>query len=94
MALGPLDEATRRRLNLSPDLHGVVVEGVDPSSDAGQKQLRRGDVIVQAGGRPVTSAADVASAVDAAKKAGRAGVLVGVRRGERTTFLPLKIVAG
>jgi serine protease Do len=94
MALGPLDEATRRRLNLPPEVHGVVVEGVDPNSDAGQKQLRRGDVIVQAGGRPVTSAADVASAVDVAKKAGRAGVLVGVHRGGRTTFLPLKIVAG
>ena len=91
MALGPLDEAMRRRLNLPPDVHGVVVEGVDPSSDAGQKQLRRGDVIVQAGGRPVNSAADVAAAVDGAKKAGHTGVLLGVWRGGRTTFLALKI---
>jgi serine protease Do len=66
MALGPLDEPTRRRLNAPADLHGVVVESIDQSSDAGQKGLHRGDVIVQAGGRPVSAAADVAAAVDSA----------------------------
>jgi serine protease Do len=90
MALGNLDEATRRRLNLPTDLHGVIVEGIDRSSDAGQKGLQRGDVIVQAGGKSVNNASDVASAVDVAKKAGRNNVLVGVFRNGRTTFLPLK----
>jgi len=94
MALGPLDEATRRRLNAPPELKGVLVEKVEQASDAGQKGLRPGDVIVQAGGRPVNSAADVAAAVEVAKKANRTGVLVGVFRQGRTTFLPLKLVAG
>jgi serine protease Do len=91
MALGPLDEATRRRLNAPPELHGVVVEAVEQSSDAGQKGLRRGDIIVQAGGRPVASAADVAAAVVGAKNARHTGVLLGVWRASRTTFLALKI---
>ena len=91
MALGPLDEATRRRLNAPETLHGVLVESVDQTSDAGQKGLRRGDVIVQAGGKPVTSAADVAAAVDSARKAGRTGILMGIFRQGRTTFLPLKV---
>ena len=94
MALGPLDEAMRRRLNAPPELRGVVVESIDQTSDAGQKGLRRGDVIVQAGGHPVASAAEVAAAVDAAKKAGRAGVALGVFRQGRMTFLALKIAAG
>jgi serine protease Do len=94
MALGPLDEATRRRLNAPADVHGVVVEGVEATSDAGQKGLRRGDIIVQAGGRPVNAAADVAAAVDGAKKAGHTGVLLGVLRQGRTTFLALKLAAG
>lgn len=93
MALAPLDEATRRRINAPTDMKGVLVEKVEQASDAGQKGLRPGDVIVQAGGHPVTSAADVAAAVDAAKKAGRTGVLVGIFRQGRTTFLPLKLVA-
>jgi serine protease Do len=91
MSLGPLDEATRRRLNAPADMHGVLVETIEATSDAGQKGLHRGDVIVQAGGKPVMSAADVAAAVDVAKKAGRANVLLGVFRAGRTTFLPIKI---
>src|SRR5579859_6560441 len=91
MALGPLDEAMRRRLNAPPELKGVVVESIDQSSDAGQKGLHRGDVIVQAGGFPVATAADVSAAVEAAKKAGRTGVSLGVFRQGRTTFLAVKI---
>jgi serine protease Do len=91
MALGALDECTRRRLNAPADLHGVLVEGVEQGSDAGENGLRRGDVIVQAGGRSVAGASDVASAVDAAKKAGRSNVLLGVFRNGRTTFLPIKV---
>jgi serine protease Do len=91
LALAPLDDAARRRLNLPGDLRGAVVEGVDQTSDAGQKGLRRGDVIVRAGDRPVAGAADLAAVVDAARKAGRGSVLVGVYRGGRTLFLPLKV---
>ncbi|HEX4098376.1 MAG TPA: PDZ domain-containing protein, partial [Caulobacteraceae bacterium] len=91
MALGALDETTRRHINAPPELKGVVIEGVDQSSDAGQKGLHRGDVIVQAGGHPVTTAAEVASAVESAKKAGRSGVLLGIFRQGRTTFLPIKV---
>jgi serine protease Do len=91
MALGPLDETTRRRINGPPELKGVVVETIDQNSDAGQKGLHRGDVIVQANGHPVTTAADVTAAVDAAKKAGRTSVLLGIFRQGRTTFLPIKI---
>jgi serine protease Do len=53
--------------------------------------MRRGDVITLANSRPVTSSADLAAVVDAAKKAGRTSVLVGVYRNGRTAFLPLKI---
>jgi serine protease Do len=91
LSLVPLDEAARRSLNLPPEVRGVVVGSVDQNSDAGQKGLRRGDVIVRAGDRPVISASDLASVVDAARKAGRTSVLVGVYRAGRTTFLPLKV---
>ena len=91
LSLAPLDEETRRALNLPADVRGAVVRGVEQSSDAGQKGLRRGDVIVRAGDRPVATAADLAAVVEAAKKAGRASVLVGVYRGGRMTLLPIKI---
>jgi serine protease Do len=64
---------------------------VDQDSDAGEKGLRRGDVITRAGNRAVTAPSDLVAEVDAAKKAGRASVLVGVYRNGRTSFLPLKV---
>jgi len=91
MSLGALDDTTRDRLNLPDGVRGALVEGVDQSSDAGTKGLRRGDVITLANGRALTAPADFAAVVDAAKKAGRSSVLVGVWRNGRTNFLPLKV---
>ena len=91
LSLMPLDDAVRRGLNLPPEVRGVVVGAVVQTSDAGLKGLRRGDVIVRVGNRPVLAASDLAAEVDAARKAGRTSVLVGVYRAGRTTFLPLKI---
>jgi serine protease Do len=67
------------------------VEQVDLSSDAGTKGVRRGDVITRTNDRTVAVPADVAAAVDAAKKAGRSNVVVWVYRNGRTAFLPLKV---
>lgn len=58
---------------------GVVVAGVDPSSDAGQK-LQRGDIISSVNRVPVKSPADVEAQVRAAKAAGRTTVVVYVTR--------------
>jgi serine protease Do len=91
MSLGALDDTTRNRLSLPEGVRGALVEGVDQSSDAGTKGLRRGDVITLANGRALSAPADFAAVVDAAKKAGRSSVLVGVWRNGRTNFLPLKV---
>ena len=91
MSLGPLDQSTRDRLNLPADVRGALVENVDQSSDAGTKGLKRGDVITRANDRAVAAPADLAAVVEAAKKAGRTSVLVGVYRNGRTAFLPLKV---
>ena len=91
LALAPLDEASRRRLNLDPGFKGLLIASVDQSSDAAQRGLRKDDILVQANGEPVTTAAEFSAAVTTAKKAGRQSILVGVHRGGRTSFLPLKI---
>jgi serine protease Do len=70
----------------------VVITAVDPSTDAGQKGLRRGDVIMQANGAPTLSEADLGKAATAAKAAGRNAVLLQVlRRGNPATFLPIRL---
>jgi serine protease Do len=68
-----------------------VIANVDASSDAAQKGVRKDDILVRAGDRDVNAATDLSAVVDAAKKAGRQSVLVGIYRGGRTIFLPLKV---
>jgi serine protease Do len=48
----------RDQLGLPPNVRGVVITEVDPSSPAGQKGLQQGDVIDSINRHPVNSAAD------------------------------------
>ncbi|HEY7853415.1 MAG TPA: PDZ domain-containing protein, partial [Caulobacteraceae bacterium] len=91
MNLTPINPASRQEFNLSATAHGVVVEGVKGSSDASDKGLQRGDVIVRAGDREVANAGDVAAAVNEWKKAGRKSIPLAITRGGRTLFVPVKI---
>ena len=91
MSLGAIDPQAREQLNIPAEVRGALVQNVDQASDAGQKGLRRGDVITRANDRAVATPADLAAVVDAAKKAGRVSVLVGVYRNGRTSFLPIKV---
>jgi serine protease Do len=88
MALAPIDAATKSRLNVE---QGVLVETVRADSDAAEQGVRRGSVIVSVNTRKVATAAEVAAAVDAAKKAGRPTVLMGFAVGGSTQFVPVKI---
>ncbi|MEO8813349.1 MAG: Do family serine endopeptidase [Caulobacteraceae bacterium] len=91
MSLTPIDPATRQQYSIGAATRGVLVQGVKGSSDAGDKGLRRGDVIVRAGDREVASAGDVSAAVREWKKAGRTSIPLAVTRGNVTLFVPIKI---
>ena len=70
---------------------GLVVTGLDPSGSAAQKGLRRGDVIVEAGGQAVNARGELAAVFDAARKEGRRSVLLRVKSAEGTRFVALGI---
>ncbi len=91
MSLTPIDPQSRQQYNIGSAVHGVLVQGVKSASDAGDKGLRRGDVIVRAGDREVASAGDVAAAVGDWKKAGRTSIPLEVTRGGVSLFVPIKI---
>lgn len=61
----------RTRYNLGVSQSGLVVTAVSPSSDAAEKGLRSGDLILQAGGRNVRTTQELDAAVEAARSAGR-----------------------
>jgi serine protease Do len=82
LALEPLTPATAQRLNIrDANVRGLVVGTVDPNSDAGQKGVQVGDVILSINQQPTVTPEAAASAVEAARRAGRNTVLLLVKRG-------------
>jgi serine protease Do len=66
---------------------GVVISEVDPNSDAAQKGLREGDVILKAAGQNVTSPQDVVNAVKKTKDEGLSAVMFHIKKGGEQTVL-------
>jgi serine protease Do len=94
MRLAPLSPSLRQQLNLSERVHGVVVAGVNRNSDAADKGLQPGDVIVKAGDRAVTQPSDMTAAVADARADKRPSVPLLISRGGHTLFVPVKVGLG
>jgi serine protease Do len=82
LSLQSLNEQIIRALNLPATTRGVVITSINPNSDAAEKGIRRGDVILSINRQAVTSPAQVQAAVDSARRAGRSSVLLLVKRGQ------------
>lgn len=71
-----------RSMNITDtNTRGVVVSSVDPSSDAADKGFQPRDIILSINQRPTRTPEEVASAVEAARSAGRGSVLLLRKRG-------------
>jgi serine protease Do len=67
------------------------VVNVDAASEAAAKGLSRGDIIVEAGQRPVTSLKDLNDRIEEAKAGGRKSMLLLVRRDGDPRFVALSV---
>ena len=73
---------------------GVAIADVDPNGVAADHGLQAGDVILEAGGKPVTRPGEVAKAFESAKADGHKSVLLRVKSGDSVRFLALPAQAG
>ena len=73
------------------DSEGVAIVEVDPEGPAAEKGVQVGDVILEVGGKPVTTVADVKAGADAAKAEGRKAVLLRLKSGDAVRFLALPV---
>src|SRR3954453_19735389 len=80
--LAALSKDLRGKYKIKDSVKGVVITGVDGTSDAAEKRLSAGDVIVEVAQEAVTNAADVKKRVDQLKKDGRKSVLLMVANGD------------
>jgi len=95
LTLQPLTATVARQLGVPATVHGLVVSAVDPSSDAAESGLQRGDVILSINQQPVATTAQAAAIVAAAQKAGRPTVLLLVQRGSQPgRFVGVKLNNG
>ncbi len=76
LSLVPLTDEIRSKFGFDPKVKGVLVTEIDPDSPAASKNIRVGDVILEAQQEPVATASDIESAIDKVKKSGGKTVLL------------------
>ena len=74
--LATLSKDLRSRYKIKDSVKGVIITNVDGSSDAAEKRLSPGEVIVEVAQEAVANAADVKKRVDQLKKDGKKSVLL------------------
>jgi len=70
---------------------GVVVTGVEPNSAAAEHGFQRGDVILEVGGKAVSTPAEVRKDINDYRASGKRRVLVRMRSGDQTRFVILPV---
>jgi serine protease Do len=74
--LATLSKDLRTRYKVKDSVKGVIITSVDGSSDAAEKRLSAGEVIVEVAQEAVSNAGDVKKRVDLLKKDGKKSVLL------------------
>ena len=95
LSLTSITPEMRERFGLGADTQGVLIIDVEEATDAAQRGIQAGDVILEVGNQQVTSAEDVAQLVAAARDESRSSVRLLLRTrdgGER--FVALSIEQG
>jgi serine protease Do len=76
LTVTPLTDELRTQLGFDKKVAGLLVTGIDPESPVAGKNLKLGDVIVEAQQSQVATVADLNAAIDKVKKAGGRQVLM------------------
>jgi serine protease Do len=74
--LATLSKDLRSRYKVKDSVKGVIITNVDGTSDAAEKRLSPGEVIVEVAQEAVSNAADVKKRVDQLKKDGKKSILL------------------
>jgi serine protease Do len=81
----------RTRLQLAPDRHGLIVQSLIAAGWAALAGLRNDDLLLEAGGKPLTDVASFREARDAALHGNAERWLLRIERNGRTSFIELDL---
>ena len=91
VSLRPLDRADREDLDIDSSESGMVIQSVESDSPFQELRVTPGMVILDVNGKPLNTVEDLEDAIRAAKAQGRDKVLMAIRSGQRTLFVPVDI---
>lgn len=94
LTLRTLEPTQAEALGLPDGTAGALIAQVDPGSEAADKGLREGDVILSVNQAPVESAQDVVAGVEAAKEKHRDAALLMIARGDSRSFVAVPFHVG
>ena len=93
LKLATITPDLRQQFEIGADVKGVVIQEVQGTGAAADKNVRSGDVIVEMNQQEVTAPADVAAAIKKAHEDGKKSVLALVDRQGDLRFVPLPLAA-
>jgi serine protease Do len=94
MTMSSMTPELRDKYKIDEKVKGAVITEVAQDGAAAEKGLEPGDVVLEAGGKPVEGASDVSAATEAAQMAGKSSVLILAAKAGKageTRFIALKI---
>jgi len=91
LVVTPLTDAMRQQLDAQGVSGGLVIEQVDPASDAAAKGLQVGDIITEVAQQPVRTADDFRARIETAEEAGQKSILLLIRRAGNPRFVALSL---
>ena len=91
LKLGNITDEARQALGLDEDATGVLVAAVEQDSEAQEKGMQRGDLIVEVAQEPVNSIEDVERLIEQARDKSRKAVLFTTRKGKVNSSIALRL---
>ncbi len=89
MRLATVTPKIRQQFKLNDEAEGVIVVAVEDGSEAGEKDIRPGDQILEVQLKPVKDVDDVRKTLSEAKETDRKSVLMLIKRGLTSRFVAL-----
>ena len=91
LSVNALTPQLRDKFGLDDQIKGLVITDVNPNSEAQEKGLRPGDVIIDAAQQPVQNPSDLVKLVEKAKSAGQKTLLLRVENPQSIRYVVLPI---
>jgi len=91
LGLAAVTPEARRNFNIDAAVDGVLVTRVDPDSDAGDKGIQPGDVVLSVANKPVHNPKEVLAQIAAARSSGHHTVLLLVATQGGTRFVAVDV---